>query len=269
MKVEDDTKAQLDEITKQLEEMKEVNERLRIEKEAAENLLRGVERVPSQSQQSYIAPDRNVDQGKLVRDAMGINVPPAQQEFDKAMDEQLQNYLKRFTPEQLQDPETLRSILYEFGKNIGGFAYQNATRTALDIFQKSVEVKNNIDAIIGDWRKRHPDLANKEDEDLVEYILMKKIANDPVHRGKHLSVLLDIATEQAVQLKSASKGGGKLPTEPRTTPLTVRPSRISAPAGGTREEPEEPGEPLNDVDKFFQMRQRMNSKRQWTGRPSS
>ena len=264
---DDDLKTKMDEMVKELEGMKQANERLKIEKEAAENLLRGIDNRPQQNNPSYIAPDRNVDAAKLVTETMGVTVPPAQQEFDKNLDASLQAYLKRFTPEQLQDPEQLRSILYEFGKNVGGFAYQNATKTALEIFQKSVEIKNNIDAVIADWRRRHPELANKEDEDLVEYILMKKVSNDPVHRGKHLSVLLDIATEQAVALKSAGKG--KTKSEPRTTPLTVVPTRVGAAAAGIKEEPEESEEPQNEVDRFMAMRQKMSKARQWTGRPSS
>src|SRR5215831_7746222 len=121
-----DAKAKLDELTAQFEEMKQQNERLKIEKEAAENLLRGQQQMPQTNQASYLSPDGTVDAGKLAREAAGVNIPPAQQQFDKNLDDALQTYLKRFTPEQLQDPETLRSILYEFGKNIGGFAYQNA-----------------------------------------------------------------------------------------------------------------------------------------------
>jgi hypothetical protein len=260
----EEMKTKMDELQKQFEEMKQTNERLRIEKDAAENLLRGIDRGQSQTQQNYLGPDRSVDAGKLVREQAGVNIPPAQQDFDKNLEAQLQDYLKKFTAEQLQDPESLRGILYEFGKNVGGFAYQNATRTALDIFQKSVAIKNNIDAIIADWRKRNPELANKEDEDMVEYILMNRIANDPVHRGKHLSTLLDLATEQMLQMRGEK--GNKKRTEPTTTPLTVRPSKIAAAASPKEEEEEEP---QNDVDKFFNMRRNMNQKRQWTGRPSS
>ena len=262
-------------LNKAVEDGKRREDRLQIEKEAAENLLNVP--LPRRSGVSAIegAPrdaTGNINFEAMVKDAASVEVDS--NAFEGEVDAAAKEILNRFTDEQLRDdPSSIRAAIHMFGKTVGRLAFNRAFQHSVNVFQKAANMKANIDGMISQWRLDNPYLANdKQSEDLVEFFLMKRVIVLPQNKNKQLPELLEIATAMAREyLGNAERKGRDAERRENTetvVPLTMRPTgtRNGGATRTVREEPELTNEQA--AENFLKMRAKMAQSKAWGGRPS-
>lgn len=288
----DSLSPEVQEKIRELQELEEKNktqiERLTIEKEAAENLLTNTDFRAVRPSFSAPTPgtsaiyDRPRDASglsnmeALVKDAANVEVNDS--DFDKEVDAATKQILSRFSDEQLRmDPTAMRTALSMIARNTGSLAFKRAYQHSINVFQKAVNMKANIDSTVGQWRIDNPDLAgDKQSEDIVEFFLMKRVLPDPKNANKDLRTLIDMASDMArdylnnLRLKGREEARAENTT---TMPITLRPGRTggTGPNGASRvqkQEEERPMTPEESAERFLAMRQKMSAKAAWSGRPS-
>lgn len=276
-----EVRAKVEELNNQMAEKERQNQRLAIEKEAAENLLSSTElRGPLRRGVSAIEQNPRDATGminfeSMVKDASSVEVDSAA--FSNEVDAAAKEILSRFSDEQMNEPATIKAAIHMFGKTIGELAFKRAFQHSVNVFQKAVNMKANIDGMIAQWRLDNPDLANdKQSEDLVEFFLMKRVIVNPLNKNKQLPELLELATGMAREyLETAEKKGretGRRESTETVVPLTLRPSGPGNTRGNgvtrkaTTEEPELTNEQA--AERFLAMRQKMSAQKAWGGRPS-
>src|SRR6266480_488680 len=239
----------IEELTGQVTGLTGEKEKLQIEKDAAENLLRNIDIKPDRKAETK--PDNsgngNTDETEKI----------------------LQQILSGFTDEQLQDPATLRKLMLQFGKKAVEIALTGSTRASIDVMGKALDVRAATEAIVNAWRRDNPDIANnKRIEDMVENVLMKEVNVDPVHKNKSLRERIDVATDITREFLDLKKEEGRdEEKEKKNVKLqtTLSPSKGgSGGSGGGKGKEEKEEKPKTDeenVSSFLKSRREAMAKK--------
>ena len=262
---------ELDEMTQQLQDSNRKLERSEIQRDAAESLIKNNDLGGRNSKNRLRDSSGRMSLTRLIDDGKKATENNSDSDFEKEVTKLTEEILSKITDEQMQDPVELRKLIGVLSVKTGSRAFIRARTDAIDIFQKAVNIKTNIDAILEVWRKNHPDLANPEDEDMVEWILMNKIATDPVNENKPLATLLELATEKAKEIIEKRSGEKKVENkEPvKTGVRTLTPGAGAGSGAGAGGKTEKEVNDMTDQERaarYIESRRNFSNTRQWNSR---